>query len=312
VDVSVLLATYRRPALLARTLESFRALRADGLAYEILVVDNGSPHETEVTLAHAATGLPVRLLLEETRGKNRALNRAIPEARGTLLAFTDDDVVLDPDWLRELVTGAGRWPQHAVFGGRVLPLWPPGGAPRVRHKFLTHAYAIADLERPEGPYGAGWVFGPNMAVRATIFEAGWRFAPGIGPDGTDTYMTGGESELLFRLERAGLGAVYLPRARVFHQIRPEQMRPEWLYGRAFRKGRWDFTKRSPDAGRRLFGASRALLVDLLTAYARFLGAPFLRDPTARLDRAISYWRTRGMLYECRRRHSGSGRETGAR
>lgn len=306
VDVSILLATYRRPTLLSRTLESFRELRTAGLAYEVLVVDNGSPRETEAALAHAAAGLPVRHLVETTRGKNYALNRAIPEARGALVVFTDDDVVVDPDWLLELAGGAQRWPDHSVFGGRVLPLWPAEGAPSLRHKFMTHAYAIADLDRPEGPYSAGWVFGPNMAVRASIFQAGWRFDPAVGPDGTDTYMTGGESELLFRLERAGFGAVYLPRARVLHQVRPEQLRIEWLYGRAFRKGRWDFAKRGTATGPRLFGAPGAVLTRLLAAYARFVATRLSPDAATRFDRAVLYWLARGMLYESRRTGRGTG------
>jgi glucosyl-dolichyl phosphate glucuronosyltransferase len=300
VDVSVLLATYRRPAVLARTLESFHALRTDGLTYELLVVDNGAPAEPEATLARVGAGLPLRLFVEPTRGKNRALNRAIPEARGALFVFTDDDVIVDPDWLLELVAGARRWPEHQVFGGRVLPLWPDGGAPSLRHKFLTHAYAIADLDRPEGPYAAGWVFGPNMAVRAAVFRAGWRFDPTVGPDGTATYMTGGETELLHRLQRAGIGAVYLPRVRVHHQIRSEQLRPEWLYGRAFRKGRRDFTRSRWATGPRVLGVSARALAAVVGAYARFLAARLSRDAATRFDRGVSYWHARGMLHESRR------------
>ena len=298
MDVSVLLATCGRPTLFARTLESFRRLRTEGLAWELLVVDNGSPRETQALLADQASNLPTRLFVEEVRGKNRALNRAISEARGALLVFTDDDVVVDPDWLYELAEGAGRWPEHAVFGGRVLPLWPPEGAPRVRHRFSTYAYAIADLDRPEGPYAAAWVFGPNMALRATVLQAGWRFDPDIGPDGTDTYKTGGESELLFRLERAGLGAVYLPRARVFHQIRSEQLGSDWLCRRAFRKGRWDVVKRA--SGPRLLGVPASVFTALVGSYARFIVARAARDANAQLDRELSYWHARGMYYEARR------------
>ena len=93
---------------------------ADGLTYELLVVDNGTPAETEAALARVGAGLPLRLFVEPTRGKNRALNRAIPEARGALFVFTDDDVMVDPDWLLELVAGARRWPEHQVFGGRPI------------------------------------------------------------------------------------------------------------------------------------------------------------------------------------------------
>lgn len=304
MDLSVLLATCRRPDLLGQTLDSFRSLRTEGLAFEILVVDNaGDPATREVT-ARAAPTLPVRLLVETARGQNRARNRAIPEARGALVAFTDDDVLADPDWLAEIVRGARRWPEHAVFGGRVLPRWPAGQGPPFQHAFMRHAYAIADWERPEGPYPAGYVFSPNMAIRASVFRAGWRFNPDLGPDGSERYMSGSETELLRRLEAAGLGAVYLPRAVVLHQIRPEQLRVEWLYGRAFRKGRSDATKAGAPDGSRLWGVPRPLLAQALRAYIRFLASRVSSDRLARFDRGVSYWRARGMMFQCRRaRHS---------
>lgn len=172
MDVSVVLATYRRPALLAGTLQGLAALRTDGLTWEVLVVDTGGDPETRAVLARAAGAAPIQRLAEPVRGKNRALNQALPAARGDLLVFTDDDVVADPTWLLEVVRGARRWPDHAAFGGRVLPLWPDGQRPPVEHEFLSHAYAIADWARPEGPYDPGYVFGPNMAVRAWVFRAG--------------------------------------------------------------------------------------------------------------------------------------------
>ena len=83
----------------------------------------------------------------------------------------------DPGWVTELCEGARRWPHHDVFGGRILPRWPDGLTPRVQHPFLDHAYAIADWSHPEGPYSAGRVFGPNMAMRTSLFRAGWAFDP---------------------------------------------------------------------------------------------------------------------------------------
>src|SRR5262245_51583254 len=121
VDVSVVLATCGRPASLARTLESLRELRTPGLTYEALVADNAGTPETEAVVARAAR-LPIRLLVEPARGKNRALNRGVAEAGGALVVCTDDDVVVDRDWLIEVVAGARRWPRHSIFGGRVLPL----------------------------------------------------------------------------------------------------------------------------------------------------------------------------------------------
>ena len=299
VDVSVLIPTYRRPALLERTLQGLRALHPPAFAYEILVIDNAGDGETQRVLDASAGPLPIRRLTETRASKNRALRRGLEAAAGDLLVFTDDDVVADPDWLAQVAEGARRWPDHAVFGGRVLPMWPPGGTPAFRHAFFDHAYAIADWAQPEGPYPASRVFGPNMAIRANVFRAGWSFDPAIGPNGTDNYVPGSETDLTMRLERAGFPAVYLPQALVLHQIRPEQLELAWLFKRAFRKGREDLRRWGAPAGPRLGGVPVSLLAARARAAAWRLAARASRDPAVRFDRAVADWKLRGMIYQCR-------------
>lgn len=296
---SIIIATYRRARLLEQTLGSLGRLRRRDLIAEVLLIDNGQDGATQKAVRAAASNLPVRLLIEPVPGKNRALNRAVPEARGDLLVFTDDDVVVDPDWLVELVEGAGRWPDMAVFGGRIRPQWPMGAEPPFEHPFWRHAYAIADWGSPEGYYSAGRVFGANMAIRRSVFASGWAFAPELGPQGSDDYIPGGETEFTWRLERSGFSAVYLPRALVFHQIRPEQLELAWLYRRAFRKGRREFQKRPPAHGVRIGGIPTALWYDLVLAFLRFVRSRCHLDHAARFDCAISYWQLRGMVYQCR-------------
>jgi len=305
VDVSVLIPTHRRPALLERTLRGLRALRPPLFDYEILVIDNAGDRETQRVLDAAGSPLPIRRLTEMRPSKNRALLRGLEDAAGDLLVFTDDDVVADPDWLAQITEGARRWPDHAVFGGRVLPLWPPGGTPPFRHAFFDHAYAIADWAQPEGPYPASRVFGPNMAIRASVFRAGWSFDPAIGPNGTDNYIPGSETDLTMRLERAGFPAVYLPGALVRHQIRPEQLELQWLFKRAFRKGREDLRRWGAPAGPRLGGVPVSLLAARARAAARRLAARASRDPAVRFDRAIADWKLRGMMYQCRHGQQGA-------
>ena len=208
--------------------------------------------------------------------------------------------MVDAGWLVELAAGATRWPDHAVFGGQVLPEWPAGHPPPVPHPFLAHAYAIADWRRPEGPYDAGYVFGPNMAIRAPVFQAGWRFDPQVGPDGTPRYMPGTETELLRRLEQAGMAAVYLPRARVSHLIRPEQLEVRWLFERAFRKGRWDLRKQGVPAGPRLGAMPGRLIGQAARSYVRLVAARLVGDRRRSFEHGLAYWHTRGMLYQCRR------------
>jgi glycosyltransferase involved in cell wall biosynthesis len=296
MDVSVLVATYRRSALLARTLESFSALHTPGLDWELLVVDNADDAATR-SVAAAAGRLPLRLLGEPRRGKNHALNRALPEARGALVVFTDDDVIAEPGWLLELWRGSRRWPERHVFGGRIRPKWPRGAVPPPAHPFLDHAYGVADFDVPEGTYSAGRVYGANMAIRASIFRQGWTFDPGVGPDGTDTYIPGSESSLTVALERAGISATFLPRALVHHVLRPEQLTLGWLYRRAFRKGRADALRRGLGGGRG--DASAGLRAPVLRAYCRWTRARLAGDIEGTLDHGIAYWHARGVARQRR-------------
>jgi hypothetical protein len=128
-----------------------------------------------------------------------------------------------------------------------------------------------------------------------VFAEGWRFDPRFGPDGTDTYVTGSESLLNLELERAGERAVYLPRAVVHHRVRPEQLEPRWLYGRAFRFGRL----KGHTAGLSTHPPRQLprLVLDVGRAYARFTRARTRGDAAATLATGLAYWRLRGMLYQ---------------
>jgi glycosyltransferase involved in cell wall biosynthesis len=126
---SVLLATRNRAGLLRATLAHLARQVTDGLRWEVVVVDNGSEDGTAAVLAEARATLPLVVVSEPRAGKNRALNRALPLARGALLVFTDDDVEPEPRWLAEHVGAARRWPSHAVFGGPIAPRMPPTAPP---------------------------------------------------------------------------------------------------------------------------------------------------------------------------------------
>lgn len=263
IDVSVILATYRRPESLAETLESLTHLRVGNIEHEIIVVDNDDGEEVAALVRSFANRLPVRFLVEPAQGKNRALMKGLGHAAGELLVFTDDDVIVSADWLTELVAGASRNPEASFFGGRILPRFPPGfqewlASLDFDHWFTRSAYVVADWDYADGErIDPREVWGPNMAVRRRVFEAGISFDPTIGPQGGD-YVMGSETEFLLRVQAAGFDGVYLPRAVVHHIIRPEQMSTEWLLGRAYRMGRGHAVRRAASTAPRILGVPRYL------------------------------------------------------
>lgn len=236
-DVTVLIATRERPESLASTLESLEACDFPRDRFDVVVVDNAGDSVTREVCESAAVNLPLRYMVAPEGGKNAALNRGLESATGRLFLFTDDDVRVDPGWIRAMWEGAGRWPDHLAFGGRILPLWPSSPPETVLDtKYAGVAYAILDPEHGEGTTPDFMAFGPNFAVRREIFDEGVRFDPALGPR-PGSYIMGGETELLERLRSRGHPPVFLPDSVVHHHIRPAQYELRWLLGRARKWGR---------------------------------------------------------------------------
>jgi glycosyltransferase involved in cell wall biosynthesis len=237
--VKVVFATRNGARTLPRVLDGHAALRRRPDAF--VAVDNGSTDETPSILAEAQSARPelgLTILREPSRGKNHALNAALPlVADADLVVFTDDDAVPAPDWLDRLVEAAGAAPDHAIFGGAIQPGWMEPPPPWIfSWRVPLDICFAANSGLREGPVRAGWVWGPNMAIRGAVLREGHRFDTAVGPDGTVVYPMGSETEFTRRLERLGHRAWFAKRAAVLHLIRPEQMREAWILGRAYRCG----------------------------------------------------------------------------
>src|SRR5262245_10412392 len=125
LQVSVIVATRNRQALLAETLHALVRQDFPYERFELVVADNGSTDATRSVVertANLTTRPGLRYVYVASPGKSYALNEALAIARGRIIAFTDDDVRPEPDWLDALV-GAMARPHVAFVAGRVLPIW---------------------------------------------------------------------------------------------------------------------------------------------------------------------------------------------
>jgi len=303
MDISVMLSTFRRSKVLEITLESFCIMQTGSLRWEILLVDNADDHETYQACQKFQGRLPLKYMIERRQGKNSGLNKAIQGAQGELFIFTDDDVIVQPDWLMEIWRGTRRWPKDGLFGGRIVPQWPEGRPPfeDIKKDFFCSSYSIADWDSPEGPYDAGKVWGPNVAIRKHIFNQGYRFNPHVGPSGQN-YIMGSETELTRRLQKDGFRAIYLPKAVVRHYIRPEQMTERWLYGRAFRYGRQEAMNEPPNGYPIFLGAPRYLYRIILRLLLKKFKTALQGNRQEKVTNSVEYWIRRGQLYQYRLMH----------
>ncbi|MEP6571616.1 MAG: glycosyltransferase [Gemmatimonadota bacterium] len=306
LDLTVVIATCRRASALEATLASIARSTMPVGRFEVVVADNADDPETRAVCEGYEDRLQVRYVLETARGKNAALNRAIEVVTGRLVLFTDDDVEAAPDWLSETWAGAERWPNHLLFGGRVLPGWP---APCPRYLAGSHylgvCFAVLDPALVEGPASSFNPFGPNMAVRAEVFARGMRFNTAVGPSG-GLYIMGSESEFTRRLAREGHEAVFLPGSAVRHQIRREQLSPRWLLSRGFRYGRKLAYERAPNADPRIARVPRWLYRDLAARAARAgVRLLFPRAPRT-FDEAMNFSVALGMFFQFRHQQPSEG------
>jgi glycosyltransferase involved in cell wall biosynthesis len=239
MKITVILCTYNRSQSLARTLESLAASTfLDAVEWEVLVVDNNSNDQTRDVVEDFCRRYPgrFRYFFEPRQGKSYALNAGVREARGDVLAFTDDDVTFEPTWLENLAVpfGTGEW---AGVGGRTLlaqafspPRWlVPSDSLGVLAAFFDLGTEPCELRQP--PFGA------NMAFRREMFNKYGLFRTELGPR-PGSQIRNEDTEFGRRLMAAGERLRYEPSAVVYHPLPQERVNKKYLlawwfdYGRA--------------------------------------------------------------------------------
>jgi hypothetical protein len=240
--LAVLMATHDGADTLDRTLDSFARLQSPQGGWRLVVIDNAGDEASLALLQRHAARLPMAILREPRRGKNRALNLALDQLAGhvahfELVVFTDDDVLPAPNWLIALQDAARNAPEAALFGGAVEPAFEVAPPEWLQDFAPVLGMLYAQAERPAGPCPPDALFGPNLAVRGRVLaETGIRYNERIGPNGCPIYPMGSETELMLRLGEAGYAAWFTPAARVGHIVSALQLDERWILRRAYRHG----------------------------------------------------------------------------
>ncbi|MEK0157016.1 glycosyltransferase family 2 protein [Arthrobacter oryzae] len=226
--ITVVVCTRDRASHLRGSLAAI--LRLDYPSFDVLVIDNAAKTTETEDVVRAEFGDPrVRLIAEPVPGLSRARNTGLRHARGEIVAFTDDDTVVDPAWLREIAAGFDRASDVACVTGLV-----PGGELRSRFqgffedrvswsrvvepKIFTLAEPPADL--PTFPFCVGeFGTGANFALNRRIALSMGAFDTAFGV-GT---RTGGAEDLdmFTRVILDGYSLVVQPSAIVWHRHRDD-------------------------------------------------------------------------------------------
>lgn len=227
IPASILVCTYRRPAMLMVLLDSL-ARQEGAIAPSVFVIDN-DPAQSARSAVLARQGefpWPLVYLHEPEQNISLARNRGLDYATGDFIAFIDDDEVAEPKWLHSLIVTATREHAQLVFGP-VLPVYP-AGMPQwlIDGKFY---------ERPRHATGAAVPLfeartGNVLIDRAVLGQSELRFDPALG-------LSGGEDYVFFRtLFARGSEAVWCDEALVQEEVPLNRATAPWLIRRSFRVG----------------------------------------------------------------------------
>lgn len=242
-DITVVIPTRNRAKMLGELLDSLRNQKAEGLSWEVLVMDNGSSDDTSRVVQSKKTDFPVplRYIYEPNPGLHNVRNRGAIEADGEVVAYLDDDMVLDERWIqgsRPVLEGRAD-----LVGGKILPLWE-AEPPRWTRLFYsrspggrTMAYlGLLDYGEKVKAIDAIHVFGGNSFVRKEAVIGLKGYHPDSFPPELIRFRGDGEGGFTAKFMQAHLVSLYSPVALAYHRIDGNRLTAEYLCRRSYNEG----------------------------------------------------------------------------
>ena len=165
-EISVVVPVYNGATTIGPCLDSLLALQPLPASREIIVVDNNSTDATPHVLARYDEAITV--VREAVRGPAAARNRGIDSARGAIIAFTDADCTVEPQWLDELVRPLED-PTVGVVGGRILARRGANRIERFGDTIHDHRMAI-EVFAPPYAITMNWASRRQVLIEAGLFD----------------------------------------------------------------------------------------------------------------------------------------------
>ena len=230
IRFTVAIGTWNRASLLFQTLDFLTHIKQPTAQWELVVVNNNSTDETESVLDHFSERLPLRRVFEPEPGIANARNAAVRHATGEYIVWTDDDVLVDKDWLHAYERAVRQWPDAALFGGPVRlrfegtpPAWLLNISEEVAEAFAARDFGNEPIELD----GADNVpYGPNFVVRAQE-QRKFPYDPVFGRRQSAGAL-GEETAVMEAILRCGGKGRWVPDAVVEHSIPKERQTVEYL------------------------------------------------------------------------------------
>lgn len=225
--VSVIIATRERPEMLSQCVESL--LAGTATPAELVLVDQSRAPHPELSRIETRRGCRLIYRHSQAPGLSAARNEGCRAATQDILLFTDDDIVVAPEWVESMYRAIERERDTTVITGRVLAMREAG----VDDGFVPPTSPEDELETRvfEGRIWRDMLWGGNMGLHRRILEEVGPFDERLGAGGR--YFSAEDNDYCLRALEAGYRIRFLPEAVVHHRAwRPstDRLRTAWRYG----------------------------------------------------------------------------------
>lgn len=299
MDISVIICTYNRGEYLRKVLfDLIRQETVSDVSFEVIIVDNNSMDNTKQVCDEFIAKHPelFRYVFEERQGKTIALNTGIEASKGNVIAFTDDDVVIDERWLFSIKQAFTEYPDCNAFGGRVFALWPDSlppwiaregtfrntGGAIVEHDFgdIVRDYSQSEMLPP---------IGANMFFARDLFEKYGSFNERLNLKIKKIPMLE-DTEFCNRLLKSKEKMLYIPDSVVYHPVYKDRLTKKYFRIHAYKSGRAHYAMNEHQTNRKyeiinlrknsriLFNVPLYLFRDIVTKFLQCVVAMCKRKP----------------------------------
>jgi len=254
-NLSIIIPTRDRCEILRQLLDSIKRLRSlQSIQPELIVADNESKDKTWTMLQQAGKQFPIpfRTISVARPGKCAAMNEAIRVSKGEVLAFLDDDVVVEPGWL-EAVQSFFQDGAYPVGQGVIRIQAPDSEDPEIL-RLLQRYRTIPTLEYGPEVKEVLSLNGANIAIDRTVFDRVGNFDERLGPGASGTSE---DTEIALRIAQAGMKMGYMKEAIVCHRVDRPRLTEAYFKSVHQRQGRSRGLFKQPSTGRVLFDLARA-------------------------------------------------------
>src|SRR6266478_8387653 len=253
--LSIIISTRNRAALVQRLLESMKELVGLNRSQpQIIVGDNNSQDETWELLNKIARNFPVPLMLLKVKklGKSAVMNEASRLAHGEVIAFLDDDVVVQENWLSAVEQFFQKHEYHAAQG--VIRIRPLGAHNPEIHTLINRYRTIPNIDFGPDIKHSHSLDGANFAVSRQALNRVGAFDERLGPGASGTSE---DVDFARRLRQEGFRIGYMREAIVYHSVDPRRLTEDYFRAHHKRQGHSRVLMNDKGIGRIFFDLGRA-------------------------------------------------------